>query len=116
MTQHSFLGSGLLPDSASLTAEGHLAIGGCDLVQLADRYGTPLYVYDAATIRARARAYRDALADAYPGKSLVCYAAKAYCAPWLLSVIAEEGLGLDVVSGGELFGARRVAFPLVRTY
>jgi diaminopimelate decarboxylase len=46
----------------------------------------------------------------------VCYAAKAYCAPWLLSVIAEEGLGLDVVSGGELFVARRADFPLARTY
>jgi diaminopimelate decarboxylase len=108
--------AGILPDSAAITPEGHLAIGGCDLVQLADRHGTPLYVYDEETIRAQAGAYRDALAGAYRGNTLVCYAAKAYCAPWLLRLIAEEGLGLDVVSGGELYVARRAGFPMERTY
>jgi diaminopimelate decarboxylase len=116
MTEDSILYAGLLPDSAAVTPEGHLAIGGCDLVQLADRHGTPLYVYDEDTVRARACAYRDALVGAYRGDALVCYAAKAYCAPWLLRVIAEEGLGLDVVSGGELYVARRAGFPMERTY
>jgi diaminopimelate decarboxylase len=73
-------------------------------------------VYDEATIRRRASAYRDALKRAYSGRSLVCYAGKAYCAPWLLRVLAEEGLGLDVVSGGELYTARMSGFPMERVY
>jgi diaminopimelate decarboxylase len=108
--------SGLLPDTAGVTQSGHLSLAGCDLVDLAAEYGTPLYVYDEATVRNRARAYRDGLRAAYGGESLVCYAGKAYCAPWLLRLVAEEGLGLDVVSGGELFAARASGFPSTRTY
>ena len=99
-----------------MTAEGHLTLGGCDVVELAGEYGTPLYVYDEAAIRGRARAYREALAAAYPGQSQVCYAAKAYCAPWLLRLIRDQGLGLDVVSGGELYAARASGFPMQRVY
>ena len=107
---------GLLPDTADVSPEGHLRLDGCDLVELAAEFGTPLYLYDEATIRKRARAYRDGLRAAYPGASLVCYAAKAYCAPWLLRLVAQEGLGLDVVSGGELQAARASRFPAERTY
>ncbi|HEY3057652.1 MAG TPA: diaminopimelate decarboxylase [Chloroflexota bacterium] len=105
-----------MPDSAAVTGDGHLTLGGRDVVQLATEYGTPLYVYDEATISARARAYRDALKADYAGESLVCYAGKAYCAPWLLQVLAEQGLGLDVVSGGELYAARMSGFPRERVY
>jgi diaminopimelate decarboxylase len=91
-------------------------LAGCDVVELAGEFGTPLYVYDEATIRNRARAYRDGLRAAYAGESLVCYAGKAYCAPWLLRLIDEEQLGLDVVSGGELFAAQVAEFPPERTY
>ncbi|MBV9581328.1 MAG: diaminopimelate decarboxylase [Chloroflexi bacterium] len=115
MTLSSEIAS-LLPDSASVNGDGHLVFDGVDLVSLAAEFGTPLYVYDAATIRARARAYRDGLATAYPGRSLVCYAGKAYCAPWLLRVVHEAGLGLDVVSGGELYAAQQVGFPAERIY
>jgi diaminopimelate decarboxylase len=108
--------AGVLPDTAAVAPDGHLVVGGCDLVALADRFGTPLYVYDEATIRARARAYRAALAASYPGPWRVCYAAKALCAPWLLEIVASEQLGLDVVSGGELFVARSSGFPLERVY
>jgi diaminopimelate decarboxylase len=83
---------------------------------VARQFGTPLYVYDEATIRRRARAYRDGLRAAYPAESLVCYAGKAYCAPWLLRIVADEGLGLDVVSGGELYAARQVGFPPERIF
>ncbi|TMF61164.1 MAG: hypothetical protein E6I20_13495, partial [Chloroflexi bacterium] len=101
----------LFPDTARIGPDGHLAVGGCDLVALAAQHGTPLYVYDEASIRARAGQYREALARVYPGRVTVCYAAKAYCAPWILRVVADEGLGLDVVSGGELHAARVVGFP-----
>jgi len=106
----------LLPDTSDATDSGHLALDGVDLVDVAAEFGTPLYVYDEATIRGQARAYRKSLAAAYPGESLVCYAGKAYCAPWLLSVVADEGLGLDVVSGGELYTAERVGFASQRIY
>ncbi|HYY88054.1 MAG TPA: diaminopimelate decarboxylase, partial [Chloroflexota bacterium] len=108
--------AGVLPDTVDVGPDGHLRLGGCDLVQVAEEYGTPLYVYDEATIRGRARAYVSALGEAFPGESLVCYAAKAYCAPWLLRLLASEGLGLDVVSGGELYAARHSGFPLDRVY
>ncbi len=106
----------LLPDSAEVTASGHLGLGGCDAVDLAAEFRTPLYVYDELTIRNRAAAYRDGLARAYPGRSLVCYAGKAYCAPWLLRILDEQELGLDVVSGGELYTARASGFPSERIY
>ena len=101
----------LFPDTVRITAEDRLAIGGCDLVDLAEEFGTPLYIYDAATILARARTYREALAASYPGKAMVCYAAKAYVAPWLLKLLDGEGLGLDVVSGGELYVGVAADFP-----
>jgi diaminopimelate decarboxylase len=110
------LPEGLLPDTAQASSSGHLEVGGCDVVSLADEFGTPLYVYDEATIVNRARAYRDGLKAAYPGESLVCYAGKAYCAPWLLHLIDASGLGLDVVSGGELYAAGLAGFPAGRTY
>jgi diaminopimelate decarboxylase len=105
----------LFPDTTRLTPANTLAIGGCDLVALAAEHGTPLYVYDEATILARARSFRDAVA-AYPGRATVCYAAKAYGAPWLLRLLAAEGLGLDVVSGGELHAAMRADFPRDRIF
>jgi diaminopimelate decarboxylase len=108
--------AGLLPDTAGVAADGHLALDGVDLVDLAAEFGTPLYVYDEATIRNRARAYREGLRDTYPAESLVCYAGKAYCALWLLRILDEEGLGLDVVSGGELFAAQHSGVPLSRVY
>ncbi|HUQ42036.1 MAG TPA: diaminopimelate decarboxylase [Candidatus Limnocylindrales bacterium] len=105
----------ILPDTTRVVA-GHLSIGGCDVTELAERFGTPLYVYDEASVLSRARAYRDALRASYPGMSTVCYAAKAYAAPWILSLLGDEGLGLDVVSGGELFVAAKAGFPRDRVY
>ncbi len=106
----------LMPERAAVSEAGHLLLAGCDVVELAAAYGTPLYVYDEATIRSRARAYREALRSEYQGAALVCYAGKAYCAPWLLKVLDSEGLGLDVVSGGELYAAQRAGFPMGRVY
>ncbi len=105
----------LFPDATRLTEDNTLAVGGCDLVALAAEFGTPLYVYDEATILARVRSFREAVAG-YPGRAMVCYAAKAYSAPWLLSLLAAEGLGLDVVSGGELHSAMRADFPRDRIF
>src|SRR5690348_4828348 len=106
---------GILPLTAEVGPNHHLMIGGCDTVELAARFGTPLYVYDEATIRARCREYRSAIESVYRD-ALVIYASKAYTSPMLLQIIEQEGLGLDVVSGGELYVAISVGFPLDRVY
>jgi diaminopimelate decarboxylase len=103
----------LWPVTTTTTAEGHLAVGGVDLVALAQEYGTPLYVYDEATLRERCQSYHDAFAAHYPDHEIV-YAGKAYLSPALLAILVEEGLGLDVVSGGELALALRCGFPPAR--
>jgi diaminopimelate decarboxylase len=105
----------IFPDTTAVRG-GHIVIGGRDLVDLAAQYGTPLYVFDEASVLARARGFRDALRERYPGTSTVCYASKAYSAPWILSLLGEEGLGLDVVSAGELFIGVKSGFPRERIY
>jgi len=93
----------------------HLIIGGCDTLALASEFGTPLYVFDEATLRAKCAEYREEFARRYPD-SLVIYAAKAFINRALAQVFKEEGLGLDVVSGGELSIARSVDFPMAMVY
>ena len=89
-----------------------MEVGGCDLVDLARKHGTPLYVYDEATVRQRASEYIAAMGAA----GQVLYSAKAFASPQFLRVIAEEGLGLDVVSAGELHLALKSGFPKDRIH
>ncbi len=89
----------------------HLTIGGLDTVDLAKEYGTPLYVMDENLIRKNCRLYKNAM-EKYYGDGLVLYANKAFCSLWTCRLAAEEGLGLDVVSGGELFTAQKAGFPM----
>jgi len=103
----------VLPATAAADDCGHLQIGGCDVLALAGEFGTPLYVYDEETIRRNCRAFRAEFDRALPGTE-VQYAAKAYLNPAIAVLVAEEGLGMDVVSGGELFVARRSGFPMER--
>ena len=107
--------SALLPDTAGVSQKGHLTLGGCDVVELAAEFGTPLYVFDEATLRRTCAEYRKEFGQSY-GDVLVIYAAKAFINRALAMVIKEEGLGLDVVSGGELSIARSVDFPAERVY
>lgn len=100
----------ILPDTATLTAEGRLSVGGCDLTALVAEYGTPLYVYDEETIRSQCQAYLAEFRARLP-QSRVLYAAKAFLSPALTGLLAEEGLGMDVVSGGELYVAQQAGFP-----
>lgn len=85
--------------------QDHLEIGGCDVRLLVERFGSPLYIVDEQTLRSACRQYRDALARYYPGESLVLYASKAWSCLAVCAIVASEGLGLDVVSGGELYTA-----------
>jgi diaminopimelate decarboxylase len=100
------------PDTAD-AREGPLVVGGCDARALAERFGTPLYVYDAATLRSRAWAYREPV-DAHPAGGLVAFACKANPAVALLRLLGEEGLGADVSSSGELAAALRAGIPAER--
>ncbi|MCP9832232.1 diaminopimelate decarboxylase [Synechococcus sp. HJ21-Hayes] len=101
----------LAPVSTALDAEGRLQVGGCNLGELARRYGTPLYVLDEATLRGNAQAYREALRRFYPGQSLALYASKANSSLAITALVAAEGLGLDAVSAGELLTAIRGGMP-----
>jgi diaminopimelate decarboxylase len=97
----------LFPVTYRVNAAGHMEVGGCDLVELARKHGTPLYVYDEATVRQRASEYVAAMGSA----GEVLYSAKAFASPQFLRVVAEEGLGLDVVSAGELHVAMKSGYP-----
>ena len=103
----------VFPGTARVNARGRLELGGLDAVDLAERFGTPLYVLCEDTLRARCRAFRTAFESLHPDAQVV-YAAKAYLGPAMAQVIADEGLGVDVVSGGELAVARLVEFPAER--
>lgn len=92
---------------------GRLFIGGCDAVELARRFGTPLYVIDEAFLRAQARAYREGFASSYPEFKVV-YAGKALLTAAICRIVEQEGLYLDVVSGGELYTALHAGFPADR--
>ena len=105
----------VFPDTAVLDSGPDLLIGGCAAADLAAAYGTPLYALDEATIRDRCRRYRQEFASRCPGAQ-VLYASKAYINPALAQIFAEEGLGLDVVSGGELAVAAAANFPLQQVY
>jgi diaminopimelate decarboxylase len=104
----------LAPLSSALDREGRLQVGGCTLSELARTYGTPLYVLDEATLRASCRAYREALQRHYPGPSLALYASKANSSLAITALVAEEGLGLDAVSAGELLTALGGGMPAER--
>lgn len=80
---------------------GHLEIGGCDTVDLAKKFGTPLYVMDEAYIRGIIRSYKEIFDRDY-GDALVCYASKAFSTKAIYVICKEEGIGADVVSGCEL--------------
>lgn len=105
----------LYPLTAEVNERDHLAIGGCDSVALAEEFGTPLYVYDEFSLRSRCAEFKTEFTSRYPDTT-VLYAAKAFTNKALLLIIKEEGLGLDVVSGGELAIAHSVGFPMDRVF
>ena len=105
----------VFPDTAEVNAQGHLVLGGCDTLDLAQEHGTPVYVLDEATLRNRCRSFVQEFGQRYPNVQ-VLYASKAYINPALARMFNEEGLGLDVVSGGELAVARAADFPLEKVY
>ncbi|NJR76477.1 MAG: diaminopimelate decarboxylase [Scytonema sp. CRU_2_7] len=95
----------LLPLTARVNSHGCLEIGGCDITTLVQQFGSPLYILDEETLRLACQQYRDAFKQYYQGESQVLYASKAWNCLAICAIIASEGLGIDVVSGGELYTA-----------
>lgn len=103
-------------ESLKINEKGHLEIGGADCVSLAKEFGTPLYLFDEAYIRKMMGVYRDTLTKNYEGKGLVLYASKAFSCKAIYRIADEENIGVDVVSGGELYTALQAGFPAERIY
>ena len=105
-----------LSDHLSVNARGHLAVGCHDAVDLARQYGTPLYVLNEDYMRERCREYKEQMAKCYPGESLALFASKALCTMHTARIVAEEGLGADVVSGGEIYTLKKAGFPMEKVF
>lgn len=103
-------------ENLSVNEKNHLVIGKNDTVELAKEFGTPLYVLDEDMLRHNCRVYKNAMDTYYGGNGLVLYANKAFCSMYTCKLVAEEGLGIDVVSGGELYTAIKAGFPMDRVY
>ncbi|HWO93829.1 MAG TPA: diaminopimelate decarboxylase [Dehalococcoidia bacterium] len=103
----------IFPIDTSISSRGRLALGGCDTLALVERFGSPLYVFDETTLRSQARAFVRAFGERYPD-AIVRYAAKAHLTIAFAHLFADEGLSLDVVSGGELAVALAGGFPAER--
>lgn len=94
---------GIKPITTKINENGHIEIGGCDLVELAEKYSTPLYVYDEKTIRTIASEYKDAFKN-YPNIKML-FASKAFMTKAICRILSSEGFGFDLVSGGEIYTA-----------
>jgi diaminopimelate decarboxylase len=105
----------VFPESSEVGDDGHLRIAGCDVVALARTHGTPLYVFDEDTMRKQCRTFIGEFKKHYENSG-VLYASKACTNRAIASIMKDEGMGLDVVSGGELSVARSVKFPAARIY
>ncbi|ADU26029.1 diaminopimelate decarboxylase [Ethanoligenens harbinense] len=101
-------------DCLNVNLRGHLTIGGCDTLELAEQFGTPLYVMDEATITQNCRKYVESIGTYYNSRGRVYYASKAFCCKEICRIMENAGMGLDVVSGGELYTAMSVGFPADR--
>ncbi len=106
----------LLPLTTKVSDRDHLEIGGCDVTDLVKQFGSPLYVVDEESFRTACRQYRDAFKQYYSGDSQVLYASKAWNCLAICKIVAQEGLGIDVATGGELFTALKAGADPSKIY
>ena len=100
----------MISESVGVNANGNLTIGGADCVELAKKFGTPLYVFDESLIRKTCREFKSSIDEFYGGNGLVLYASKAFSCKEMYRIVQSEGCGCDVVSGGELYTALSAGF------
>ena len=103
-----------ISDCLDVNQLGHLTIGGYDTVELAQSYGTPLYVMDEVQIRENCRKYVNSIRNYYKGNGMALYASKAFSCKAIYKIVQQEQMGVDVVSGGELYTAKAAGFPAER--
>ena len=106
----------MICNNLSINGAGHLCLAGRDTVALAEKYGTPLYLFDELRIRERCRIYLDALRAAFGDAAQALYASKAASFTAIYRIMKEEGMGVDVVSSGEICTAVRAGFPMEKAY
>lgn len=106
----------MICNNVSVNEKGHLTFAGFDTVELAEKYGTPLYLMDENLIRERVRTYKNTMADCMPEGSVPEFASKAFSAKQIYRIMSEEGIDIDVVSGGEIYTAKQAGFPMERSY
>ena len=106
----------MLCPNLSINEKGHLCLNGMDTVALAEQYGTPLYLMDEDRIRERCRTYITAMKEAFGEVSCPLYASKAASFRQIYRIMKEEGMGIDVVSSGEVYTAHSVGFPMEKAY
>jgi diaminopimelate decarboxylase len=105
----------LFPSTVEVNERGHLVVGGCDTVELAAEFGTPLYLFDESGLRQKCAEFKEEFGQRYADTAVI-YAGKAFLNKAMALILKEEGVGLDVVSAGELGIARSVDFPADRVY
>lgn len=103
-------------DCLNVNEKGHLEIGGCDTIDLAEKYGTPLYVVDENEIRKNCRAFVKSIKDNYNGHGTVAYASKAFSCMEMYRICKQENMSIDTVSAGEIYTALKAGFPAERIY
>ena len=103
-------------ENLDINEKGHLLIGQHDAVELAKEFGTPLYVLDEDLMRLNCRRFKRAMDEYCGGNGLCLYASKALCTMHTVKVAAEEGLGADAVSGGEIYTLFKAGFPMDKVY
>ncbi|MEM1426104.1 MAG: diaminopimelate decarboxylase [Cyanobacteria bacterium P01_H01_bin.130] len=106
----------LMPLNASVSDRDTLVVGGCDVTELVEKFGSPLYILDEQNLRKTCQQYRDSFKDCYGGESQVIYASKAWSCTAICAIAHSEGIGMDVVSGGELHTALNAGVPASKIY
>ncbi len=106
----------MLCENIGINSEDHLTFGGMDTVYLAEKYGTPLYLSDENRIRHNCRIYMNAMKEAFGEGSYPVYAGKAACFKYMYKIMREEGMGIDLVSPGEIYTAFSAGFPMENSF
>ncbi len=106
----------MICDNLSVNKKGHLTFAGFDTVELAEKYGTPLYLMDEEKIREKVRIYKSAMEKYLPAGSAPEFASKAFSAKQIYRIMAEEGISTDLVSAGEIYTASSAGFPMEKSF
>ena len=106
----------MLHDNVNVNEKGHLTFGGLDIVDLAKNYSTPLMLLDVNKIKNKMRIYKNAMKKHFSSASFPCYASKALSITEIYRIAKQEGIGIDVVSSGEIYTAKNAGFDLSKAF